>query len=101
VEPQNDDVLSAAVPEGYSFYKSGDDMVSGDSLKWYEHEADLLAVSAKHPASLFRLVGIGEDWPDIWVKFFHAGRTTKVPVVPELPAHPPTSAVWTEVGKET
>lgn len=49
VEPQNDDVLSAAVPEGYSFYKSGDDMVSGDSLKWYEHEADLLAASAKHP----------------------------------------------------
>lgn len=41
--------------------------------KWYNHEKDMKAFSEKHPDRLFKLTGVGEDFPDLWTKFFKNG----------------------------
>lgn len=41
---------------------------------WYEHEDDMRQLSARFPDMLFTLSGNGEQYDDIWVKYFKAGR---------------------------
>ena len=48
-----------------------------DECKWYEHEADMRALSSKFPDVLFTLDGVGEEHPDIWRKFFVNGKMQK------------------------
>lgn len=45
-----------------------------DSCKWYEHEEDMIKLSQKHPAILFKLHGAGEETGDIWDKWFLNGK---------------------------
>ncbi len=45
-----------------------------DTWKWYSHEEDMLAASAKLPAVLFTLAGEGESQGDVWEKRFQAGK---------------------------
>ncbi len=47
---------------------------TSESCKWYEHEKDMKAFSLKHPDRVFKLSGIGEEQPDMWVKYFSGGR---------------------------
>lgn len=42
--------------------------------KWYEHEKDMLTLSAAHPAILFTLSGEGEEAGDVWKKYFLGGK---------------------------
>jgi len=42
--------------------------------RWYEHEKEMQALSAKHPTVLFTLHGAGEDRDDRWRKYFKAGK---------------------------
>jgi hypothetical protein len=47
---------------------------SVDAVKWYEHNEDMLTLSAKYPDTVFKLYGVGEEQGDIWAKFYHAGK---------------------------
>lgn len=42
--------------------------------RWYEHEDDMRRLSSRFPDMLFTLSGTGEEYDDIWVKYFKAGR---------------------------
>lgn len=42
--------------------------------KWYEHESELKALSARFPHLLFSLRGEGEEPGNIWAKYFLSGR---------------------------
>lgn len=58
----------------------GDDpmgyLLEGDSMKWYESDADMLRLSEKCPDLWFRLSGDGEENSDMWYTIFHAGNST-------------------------
>src|SRR5881394_2305568 len=45
-----------------------------ESTKWYDHEADMKALSAEFPKVLFTLRGEGEESGDVWVKYFKNGK---------------------------
>lgn len=44
-----------------------------EAMKWYDHEADMIALSKKYPNILFVLEGVGEEFPDAWRKWFYNG----------------------------
>ena len=43
-------------------------------IKWYSHEKDMRALSARHPEVMFLLSGNGEESGDIWVEYHKAGK---------------------------
>lgn len=44
-----------------------------DQVKWYNHEKDMIEVSKKFPAATIQVDGVGEEYPDIWRKWFRNG----------------------------
>ena len=44
------------------------------SVKWYNHEKDMLELSYSHPSWGFMLEGVGEERGDIWVAYFLNGN---------------------------
>ena len=44
-----------------------------DTVKWYDHEVHMRAISKKYPDLLFILDGIGEEAGDLWRKYFKNG----------------------------
>lgn len=60
-------------------YEAGIAIVSGygtpfeDEIKWYDHEKDMRAYSKKHPDTLFKLSGEGEESGDIWAEYYQNG----------------------------
>ena len=59
---------------GNAEYALDIDGETGETCKWYEHEAELKSFSAKHPNVLFTLHGEGEETGDIWDKYFLNGK---------------------------
>lgn len=51
----------------------GEDGHDGSQATWYDHEADMRAMSAAFPGVLFTLSGSGEESNDIWKLFFRDG----------------------------
>ena len=47
-------------------------------IPWYNHEANMLYVSATYPEFTFTLTGIGESPGDMWKKRFRAGKVEEV-----------------------
>lgn len=45
-----------------------------DTVKWYNHELDVAEVSKKFPDAVICVSGIGEEYPDIWKKWFKNGK---------------------------
>jgi len=45
-----------------------------DSISWYRHEDDMRKFSKKHPKTLFKLSGHGEDNEDIWIEYYLNGK---------------------------
>jgi len=45
-----------------------------DAVKWYDHEAEMRAISKKHPGVIFTLSGAGEESGDVWKKYFLDGK---------------------------
>lgn len=45
-----------------------------DSRKWYEHEEDMMQLSREYPDMIFLLEGWGEEYDDVWRKYFKGGR---------------------------
>ena len=48
-----------------------------ESTKWYNHEKNMRNFSTHYPHLVFVLKGVGEDYPDIWVKYFKNGKMQK------------------------
>lgn len=53
------------------------ELFDGESIKWYDHEEEMLKISKENPRFLFILKGIGEEAGDIWVKYFKGGKVQK------------------------
>ena len=47
----------------------------GETMKWYSHEEDMIALSKKYPNVLFSLQGEGEEPGDIWKAWYRNGRS--------------------------
>lgn len=45
-----------------------------DSVKWYDHDIDMIKLSEKYPTVKFVLDGEGEEQGDVWKKIFLGGR---------------------------
>lgn len=69
--------------------KSGNDfilsLVSGEEVKWYEHEEDMKFLSQQFPDILFKLHGEGEENGDIWDKYFMNGKMQHCHAVMTIP----------------
>ena len=68
------EISGHAIAQGYSFYYS----VSYGYFKWYDHEADMIALSKEYPNVVFVLDGEGEERDDNWRLFVHNGETELV-----------------------
>jgi hypothetical protein len=49
-----------------------------DDCKWYEHHEDMKTISKKYPKVLFLLHGDGNEYGDMWRKYYRDGKTTKI-----------------------
>ena len=63
----------------------------GYYTKWYNHDADMLDLSAKFPQYVLRLTGYGEETGDIWCNIYSNGElraswalNTNIPNIKEL-----------------
>ena len=58
---------------GENFYS---DLMTGnvDTIKWYDHDKDMIALSLKFPDIVFTLKGEGEESGDIWLKYYKNGK---------------------------
>ena len=50
------------------------DLFEGSEVKWYEHKENMKVISKKYPDSIFKLSGIGEEQPDLWVEYHQNGK---------------------------
>ena len=54
------------------------DIITCETLKWYEHDSDMLELSMQYPDYIFVLNGIGEDNfmddPDMWKSYYVNGK---------------------------
>jgi len=46
-----------------------------ESIKWYDHVDDMRILSLRFPKVLFTLQGEGEEYGDVWKKYFLNGQT--------------------------
>lgn len=61
-----------------------------DSCKWYEHERDMRSFSKKHPNTLFKLIGDGEENGDQWHEYYQNGKMQRCEAVVIFPEFDPT-----------
>src|SRR3990172_1560959 len=48
-----------------------------DPQQWYDHEIEMLTISKQYPQALIILTGYGEEYDDIWRKYFKQGKVQK------------------------
>ena len=44
-----------------------------EEIKWYDHEDVMRIYSLKHPGTVFKLIGEGEENGDIWHEYYKNG----------------------------
>lgn len=52
----------------------GSTYIFQEDCKWYDHEDDMRDYSKLYPELVFVLEGKGEDYDDIWIKYFKNGK---------------------------
>lgn len=50
------------------------ELISFDTIKWYDHYNEMVALSKEFPSLYFELEGFGEDREDMWREYFHNGE---------------------------
>ena len=45
-----------------------------ESVKWYDHEDHMREYSKKHPDTVFKLIGEGEESGDLWHEYYLNGK---------------------------
>ncbi len=63
---------------------------STESVKWYDHDEDMLKLSKTFPEYTFKLSGDGEDNDDRWDTYYHNGDMEDCPWSPT----PPKRIAW-------
>lgn len=48
-----------------------------DSHKWYDHEEHMREYSKRHPNTIFKVIGEGEDSSDLWHEYYKNGKMQK------------------------
>ena len=51
-----------------------EELISLDTIKWYDHYDEMIALSKEFPSLYFELDGAGEDPIDRWREYFHNGE---------------------------
>jgi hypothetical protein len=70
--------------DGFTDYKNEISEISGynnpfdDSCKWYLHEDHMREYSKKHPNTLFKLIGFGDENGDMWHEYYLNGKMQRV-----------------------
>jgi len=57
-----------------------------DTIKWYDNDKDMIALSKKHPNILFQLDGEGEESGDIWRSYYCNGVEESAKAVMTYPS---------------
>jgi hypothetical protein len=70
---QFETIMDEGVASAYVTLRRLCDGVIGE-MKWYEHDEDMLRISARWPGWLFTLQGLGEDGAQ-WRAYFLNGKT--------------------------
>lgn len=81
VDSNYEEVVDYLKVVDYGYYLSArllEDPDSVDSMKWYHHDDDMEHLSQQFPDTLFTLQGVGEEYPDIWRKYYKNGKGYKV-----------------------
>lgn len=68
-------VVALLGEKGVIGYALAEDLSCYDSVKWYEHEDDMLEISRKVTNVLFRLWGSGDNAEDLWAHYFLNGKS--------------------------
>ena len=55
---------------GYPLFE----LISRDTIKWYDHYDEMIILSKEFPSLYFELEGQGEDSDDLWREYFHNGE---------------------------
>lgn len=74
-DPWKDLVEITTVPE----------IVYDEEERWYQHEADMIELSKRHPTIMFTLEGEGEWQGDVWIKHFKDGKVKVRKVITRMP----------------
>jgi hypothetical protein len=80
VDKRGDEINEYTIDEpvdaftNYALDYAGDNRwYPSDRVKWYDHDADMITLSAHFPDVLFTLDGEGEETGDIWRKWYKNG----------------------------
>lgn len=65
-------------------------LYGASEAKWYDHDLDMLKLTAEFPDVLFRLEGHGEGDADIWVEWYtHGALLARWDAQVDIPEGPP------------
>ena len=56
------------------------EFISNDTMKWYDHDQDMLELSKQFPEYVFELYGDGEETDDEWYTYYWNGEMQHAPV---------------------
>lgn len=52
-----------------------------DSIKWYDHDEDMIKLSKQYPDYVFKLSGQGEDPQVQWITYYYNGKKQYCPAI--------------------
>lgn len=71
---EGDHALIGMLLKEITYQPFNEDGECEDGCKWYDHEIEMRAFSKKHSEALFLLSGEGEEYPDVWIEYYKAGK---------------------------
>lgn len=74
---------------GYIDSQFIEDLISGETMKWYDHDEDMIKLSQAFPDELFVLHGEGEGSGDLWNTYYKNGQMQHCPATVVYPEPDP------------